>query len=116
MIALIRLTPLRLALLAGLCLFAASCADIRVRPAPTPSFFDLARASRLDANDLSPRSMQTLRRLDLDALYRRSPDQALARLHAEAVQDPDPDFLFALAEGHFLSGRAAEGKERLSRG
>ena len=86
----------------------AACADIRVRPVRAPDIFDAARASRFDADDLSPRSRQTLRRLDLDAVYQRSPDEALARLHAEALRDADPDLLFALAEGHYLRGRATE--------
>ncbi len=100
----------RIVLVGLICLGVAACADIRVRPAAAPDIFDAVRASRFDATDLSQRSWQTLRRLDLDTAYRRSPDEALAKLHAEALQDPDPDYLFALAEGHYLRGRAVESK------
>jgi pimeloyl-ACP methyl ester carboxylesterase len=106
----VRLTSVRVALLGVVCLTCCACADIRVRPANASDFCDAARANRFDANDLSPRSRQTFRRLDLDAAYQRSPDEALARLHAQALQDPDPELLFALAEGHYVRGRATEGK------
>jgi pimeloyl-ACP methyl ester carboxylesterase len=98
-------------LFAALCLACGACAGVDVRPANAPDLYDADRTSRLDAHDLSPRSRQTLRRLDLDGAYRRSPDEALARLYSEALQDPDPDVLFALAEGHYLRGRAAEGAD-----
>src|SRR5260370_1090015 len=101
---------LQTAALGAVAILCAACADIRVRQVRAPHLFEAARVSRVGADDLSPRSRQTLRRLDLDAVYRRSPDEALARLHAEALQDPDPDLLFALAEGHYLRGRSADGK------
>jgi pimeloyl-ACP methyl ester carboxylesterase len=103
----IQLQTTVLGVVAVLC---ASCADISVRQVRAPGILEAARASRFAPLELSSRSRQTLRRLDLDAVYRRSPDEALARLHAEALQEPDADLLFALAEGHYLRGRTAEGK------
>ena len=58
--------------------------------------------------DLSPRSRQTLRRLDLEELYDRNAAEAAARLHAVALRDLQPDFLFALAEMSYLHGRKIE--------
>ena len=60
------------------------------------------------SGDLSPRTWQTLRQLDLEQAYRRKPAEAIARLHDEACHDPQPDLLFALAEIHFVGGRQAE--------
>jgi pimeloyl-ACP methyl ester carboxylesterase len=106
----VRSTSIRTAVVGVVCLLCVACADIRVRPFHAPDVFDAARSSRFDPNALSQRSLQTLRRLDLDAVYRRSPDEALAKLHAEALHDPDPDVIFAMAEGHYLRGRAVECK------
>ena len=84
------------------------CAGIRVRHVGTPDLLESWRASVLGTGDLSPRSRQTLRRLDLEGLYDHKPAEAVARLHAEAVQSPHPDLLFALAEINYLRGRACE--------
>src|SRR5258708_38319910 len=57
---------------------------------------------------MSARSLQTLRRYDLAELYPGSPAEACSRLHVEALHDPRPDLLFALAELHFIRGQKAE--------
>jgi pimeloyl-ACP methyl ester carboxylesterase len=88
---------------------AAGCSyGITVRRADTPTLLDAWRASAVEAEEVSPRTMLTLRRLDLVSLHRRNPVGAYTRLHALAVQDPQPDFLFALAEICYLIGRQSE--------
>jgi pimeloyl-ACP methyl ester carboxylesterase len=91
-------------------LAAGGCSTIRVERNHSPDVFEGWRASVFSAGELSPRTMQTLRLWDLDGIYRRSPAVAAARLHAAALQDPQPELLFALAEVHYLRGRAAEGR------
>jgi pimeloyl-ACP methyl ester carboxylesterase len=86
----------------------AGCSEIVVRPAKPPELFDEWRASIVNAGELSARSRQTLRRLDLEHVYRKSPDQAAKRLQSEALADPQPDLLFALAEIYYLRGKKAE--------
>jgi pimeloyl-ACP methyl ester carboxylesterase len=87
---------------------AAGCLGIRVHRAEGPGLFEAWRASALTCSDLSPRSRQTLRRYDVEKLYQKSPAEAAARLHAEALRDPQPDLLYALAEIHYLRGHEAE--------
>jgi hypothetical protein len=99
-----------LALVAAVALACPACSGIGVRRAKDRALFADFRASTLSADRLSPRCLQTLRRLDLDHVYAASPDAAAGRLHDEAIRDPQPDTLFALAEVHYLSGRAAENK------
>jgi pimeloyl-ACP methyl ester carboxylesterase len=89
-------------------LAAAGCSSITVRPAHAPDLLEAWRVSTVEADELSPRALQTLRRWDLDQLHRRRPADAFARLQNIAVQEPQPDVLFALAEMSFLLGRAAE--------
>jgi pimeloyl-ACP methyl ester carboxylesterase len=85
-----------------------ACSSIGVRRAKDRALFADIRASSISADKPSPRTMQTLRRLDLDQLYEVEPDASRQRLHTEAVRDPQPDTLFALAELHYLAGRAIE--------
>ncbi len=85
---------------------APACAGIGVREAKRPALFADWRASALAADRPSPRTVQTLRIYDLDHVYDRDPDGAARRLHAEAVRDPQPDTLFALAELSYLRGQA----------
>ncbi len=49
---------------------------------------------------LSDRTRQTLREADLEKLYCRSQIEATQALHDDAIADPSPDKLFALAEIH----------------
>ena len=64
-----------------LILMTAGCGGIGVRRANTPGLFEAWRVSAV-ADDISPRTLQTLRRWDLDALYRQHPEQALAPTRA----------------------------------
>jgi pimeloyl-ACP methyl ester carboxylesterase len=90
------------------CATCLGCASIGVRRVGTPDLLETWRASIGDAGELSPRSRQTLRVLDLEAVYKRHPEEVVARLHAEAVKAPQPDVLFALAEICYLRGRECE--------
>jgi len=92
----LRLTTLCCAA-AVLTLALAGCTGISVQRVKAPDLLDAWRASILDADELSPRSQQTLRQLDLDRLYLREPSLAYSRLQALAVRDAQPDYLFASA-------------------
>jgi pimeloyl-ACP methyl ester carboxylesterase len=81
---------------------------IGVRRASTSPLLAAWRASFFEAGELSPRTLQTLRRLDLVTLYQRKPRDAYARLQQLAVNDAQPDLLFALAEISYHLGRDAE--------
>jgi pimeloyl-ACP methyl ester carboxylesterase len=95
-----------------LALAALGCSyGITVRPADGPSLLSDLRASVVEADELSQRTRQTLRRWDLEPLYDRSPAEAYARLQAAAVHEPEPELLFALAEISYLLGRKIEKKE-----
>jgi pimeloyl-ACP methyl ester carboxylesterase len=99
----------RLLLLVGLAAMLPGCSTgVNVRQASQPSLFAAWQASVLDHGTLSQRTQQTLRRLDLADLYARDPHQAAARLHQIALQDEQTDYLFALAEIHYLFGQDAE--------
>jgi pimeloyl-ACP methyl ester carboxylesterase len=101
-------------LAAGVLLIAlAGCTSgISVRRAREPALLADWRASAVEEAGLSPRTVQTLRRLDLLDLYHKTPTDAFARLHALAVQDEAPDLLFALAEIAYHLGVEAERQER----
>src|SRR5438046_9916442 len=86
------------------------CSGITVRRAGAPHLFDAWQASAGLAGELSPRSLLTLRRLDLEHHYLRSPADAIGRLHTLAVQDPQPEYLFALAAMSYL--RRGDGEKR----
>jgi pimeloyl-ACP methyl ester carboxylesterase len=98
----------RLLVLVLVGLIGPGCAAIRVRPSERP-LFPSWQDSALTGASLSPRTQQTLRQHDLEIVYRRSPAEASARLHAEALDAPRPDLLFALAEINYRRGRNAEG-------
>lgn len=92
-------------------LAAAACGGIGVRDAKRRDLFADWRASSFADNRPSPRTVQTLRLYDLDHVYDHDADQAILRLHAEAVRDPQPDSIFALAELHYLRGQATAKKK-----
>jgi pimeloyl-ACP methyl ester carboxylesterase len=85
---------------------------ITVRRAGAPDLLNAWHASIVEADDLSPRTRQALHRWDLDGLYERSPTDVYAQLQAKAVDDPQPELLFALAEISYLLGRKAEKWEK----
>ncbi len=92
-------------------LLLAGCASIRVRRAEEPALTGAWRASAVGGDDLSPRTRQTIRQLDLDALYPGHLAELSAKLHGEAVRSPRLDLLFALAEVNYLRGARAEKKD-----
>jgi pimeloyl-ACP methyl ester carboxylesterase len=81
---------------------------ITVRRASGPDLLAAWRASAIESDELSPRTLQTLRRWDLDSTYQRSPAEAYAALHSQAVQNPQPELLFALAELCYVLARRDE--------
>jgi pimeloyl-ACP methyl ester carboxylesterase len=99
---------LRLLALVGLFALAGCGGGVYVRPRHSSDLLDAWRASAALSDQPSPRTLQTLRRYDLDDLYARSPAQAAAVLYAQALREPNPDLLFALAEVHYHCGRSAE--------
>src|SRR5262249_24662665 len=72
-----------------------------------PVLFDSWSRSLPDRT-LSERTAQTLRAPALDGLSPDEPIVALARLQALAEKDPQPDYLFALAEISYLLGQKVE--------
>ncbi len=106
--------PLRLGRWLAVCAVTVAvggCSEMGVRRANTSPLLAAWKASFFEADELSPRTLQTLRRLDLAAAYPRNPHEVYARLQALAVEDPKPDLLFALAEISYHLGRQAEGSQ-----
>jgi pimeloyl-ACP methyl ester carboxylesterase len=95
-------------LLCGLLAALPGCSEVTVRPAGMPDLLEAWRDSSISANDLSPRTLQTFRRFDLEETYRRRPAEAVALLRQRADADPQPELLFALTEACFLQGRLGE--------
>ncbi len=98
----------RVAFCLGASLLLASCASIRVDHVHQPALLDAWRASAVLRDELSPRSLQTLRQWDLAKLYEDKPDEAIAKLHEVVLRDPQPDLVFTLAEMNYVRGRKAE--------
>jgi pimeloyl-ACP methyl ester carboxylesterase len=102
----------RAALVGGLLALLAGCTTgIGVRKVDNPSVLADFQASIIESKDLSPRTLQTLRQLDLVSLYHQQPTQAFNRLHELAVHEATPDLLFALAEMSYRLGRETEQQE-----
>jgi pimeloyl-ACP methyl ester carboxylesterase len=100
----------RLILLVALVGLIVGCTAVRVRSVDRRDSLDSVQANALNSATLSAGSLQTLRLHALDAVYHRSPAEAGARLHTEALDDPRPDVLFALAEINYLQGRKCHRK------
>jgi pimeloyl-ACP methyl ester carboxylesterase len=99
----------RTGLLLFLAFLAIGCAAVSVsRVGKAPDLLDAWKASVLAGDQLSPRTLQTLRRCDLDEVYQQRPAEAVAQLHALALKDAQPELLFALAEMSYLQGRQSE--------
>src|SRR5262245_4587550 len=84
------------------------CVGIGIRPTDEPDLLDGWEASAVSGDELSPRSLQTLRCLDLEVVYHHRPIEAFTGLQVCAGQDPQPEYLFALAELAYLLGRQHE--------
>jgi pimeloyl-ACP methyl ester carboxylesterase len=72
--------------------------DISVSPAKGNSILAGWRASLAELDHPSERTLETLRRLDLDPTYKRNPEDAIDLLERAARREPAPDLVFALAE------------------
>jgi pimeloyl-ACP methyl ester carboxylesterase len=65
-------------------------------------------ASAIESKELSPRTQQTMRQLDLADLFQRQPLEAFHKLQELAIKEKQPDILFALAEITYHLGSDAE--------
>lgn len=99
---------LRFQLVVLCALLMAGCANIRVDHVHQPALLGAWRASAVLRDEVSPRTLQTLRQWNLAEDYEKSPDDAVAKLHAEVLRDPKPELVFALAEMNYVLGRKAE--------
>jgi hypothetical protein len=84
------------------------CADITISRGHSSDPLDTWKNSAVLGEELSPRTRQTLRRWDLETVYQHDPNAALVQLHGEALKEPQPDLLFALAEINYHRGRQIE--------
>jgi pimeloyl-ACP methyl ester carboxylesterase len=66
----------------------------------------------LEDHEVSERTLQTFRQLDLEEAYQESPADAFRRLQQLTIANPDRDRLFALAELSYLLGRQAEKRKK----
>jgi pimeloyl-ACP methyl ester carboxylesterase len=98
----------RLVLACAAFLTVSGCADIAVRRVNAPDLLAVWKESSVLEEELSPRSRQTLRRWDLEKVYQRNADEAAQLLRTEALKEPQPDILFALAEINYQRGRQVE--------
>jgi pimeloyl-ACP methyl ester carboxylesterase len=95
-----------------LCVAVAGCSyGITVRHVSDRPLLAAWEASIGAHEELSERTLQTLRRLDLITLYHAQPVETLSRLHALAAEHATADLLFALAEMSYVIGRHAEKHE-----
>jgi pimeloyl-ACP methyl ester carboxylesterase len=92
----------------ALVLLLAGCAEVTVHRAENTQLLDDRRSDLVASDGLSPRTVQTLRQVDLDQLYYDRPVEALSRLRALTVREPLPERSFALAEMSHDLGRKAE--------
>ncbi len=81
---------------------------ITVRRANSPDLLADWRASAIESDEHSPRTLQTLRRWDLESTYQHNPADAYNALQAVALQQEQPELLFALAEISYVLARRAE--------
>src|SRR5579884_3445454 len=95
----------RLRLVVPWALLLAGCASIRVDHVHHPALLDAWRASAVLRDELSPRTLQTLRQWNLAQEYENNPEEAATKLHAEVLRDPQPELVFALAEMYYVLGR-----------
>lgn len=86
----------------------AGCTGIGVRPAGERTIFDNWMQNLGQNEDISVRTRQTLRQLDLETLYDDDPFKCYLKLISITPNDAPPDQVFALAELSFKFGRETE--------
>lgn len=86
------------------------CTRLAVRRADGYGILDSFQASVSTGNALSPRTLQTLRQLDLEAVYYSQPTDCFRRLQEESEKDAQTDVLFALAELSYQLGQRTESR------
>ncbi|MFO0815674.1 MAG: hypothetical protein U0796_20850 [Gemmatales bacterium] len=84
------------------------CTGIGVRPAEERTLFDAWTMSLNTGQDVSPRTRQTLRQLDLEQAYEHDPFKCYLKLIQATPDDANPDQVFALAEFSYRFGRETE--------
>jgi pimeloyl-ACP methyl ester carboxylesterase len=84
------------------------CTGIGVRPAEERTLLDAWTLSLNTGQDISPRTRQTLRQLDLERAYEDDPFKCYIKLIQATADDANPDQVFALAEFSYRFGRETE--------
>jgi pimeloyl-ACP methyl ester carboxylesterase len=79
-------------------------APIGARRVTTQQAFDQVEANALRTGKPSASTVVVLHRYELDRLAARQPDEAVRRLHQQAVATGERDLLFALAELSYVTG------------
>lgn len=98
-----------------LALLVLGCGGIGVRPVDRRPMALAIGDSQPRAGQLSPRSVQLLRRYDLDSLYPGDMERLSERLRAEATKEPLPSLLFTLAEVEYLTAERNRSPESYAR-
>lgn len=102
----LRFALILLATLVALPALLPGCAEIGVRKSTAMHLARDWEVNLLGPEQLSPRTIQTLRRWDLETIYRQEPESAFVELETIVATNPRPEVLFALAElAHLLGCR-----------
>ncbi len=84
--------------------------DIVVTPSKGDRTLVLWQQSIASIDRPSERTVETLKRYDLDERYRKDPDSTLASLGRIARQNPEGEVVYALAELSWIEGRKADSR------
>lgn len=95
--------------------FLIGCNGIGVRPVDRTALAFTSVDSLPRPGQVSARTLQLLRRYDLDGFYPGDLPQLRERLLAEAKKEPLPGLLFALAEAEFLQAERVQSAEGYAR-
>jgi pimeloyl-ACP methyl ester carboxylesterase len=83
-----------------------------VSPVHDPGQYSIQQSSALNSSEISSRSLQALRELDLEGIYWADRPTALQHLQARAEEDAAPEKLYTLAELAYLVGKETEHDNR----